>query len=336
MMFAEAAETADVVEAQLDRNAPHVERVGEKLRRLDPRTIVTCARGSSDHAATYAKYLIESRSGRFTTSAAPSIHSVYKRDMRFSDSVCIAVSQSGASPDLLSVAAAAKKGGAFLIAIVNVEESPLAQLAHEVLPLRAGDELSVAATKSFVASLCASAHLVAAWQKDAELTSALREAPNLLRKAWRCDWTNAHDLLSDCKSLFVLGRGIGLGVAQEAALKFKEVCGLHAEAFSSAEFLHGPVAIAGPATPVLVFAQNDRTRPGVDALMSELGSRGVPMITAGANHDQAINLPTPAGHPAIEPMARVLSLYRMINDLALRLGLDPDSPPNLRKVTATV
>ncbi len=336
MMLTEAAQAANVVQAQLDHNATLVESVGKKLRRLRPRMIITCARGSSDHAATYGKYLLESYTGQFTTSAAPSIHSVYERDMNFTDSVCIVISQSGTSPDLLSVAAAAKKGGAYVVALVNVADSPLAGLVHEVLPLQAGGETSVAATKSFIASLSALVHLVSAWQQDGELHSALRETPDLLRRAWDCDWSAALDPIAACNNLFVLGRGIGLGIAHEAALKFKEVCGLHAEAFSSAEVLHGPIAIAKATFPVLVFAQNDRTRPGVDALLAQLAERDVSLITAGVHHNRAINLPTPAGHPAIEPMLRILSFYRMANDLSLRLALDPDCPPYLQKVTATV
>ncbi len=336
MMLTEAAQTADAVQAQLDANAALVAQLGKKLRRLRPRLIVTCARGSSDHAATYGKYLLESRTGLFTASAAPSMQSVYGRDMRFADSVCIVISQSGRSPDLLAVARAAKKGGAFVVALVNVEDSPLAEIAHDVLPMRAGGESSVAATKSFITSLSALLHLVCAWQQDERLYSELRSSPELLREAWRCDWSAALDPLSACSSLFVLGRGIGLGIAQEAALKFKEVCGLHAEAFSSAEVLHGPIAIASASFPVLVFAQHDRTKAGIDTLLAQLAERGVYLMTAGTRSDAAVNLPTPSGHPAIEPMARILSFYRIANDLSLRLGLDPDSPPHLRKVTATV
>jgi glucosamine--fructose-6-phosphate aminotransferase (isomerizing) len=136
--------------------------------------------------------------------------------------------------------------------------------------------------------------------------------------------------------MYVLARGIGLGIAQESALKFKEVCGLHAEAFSAAEVLHGPIAIAGDDFPMLVYAQNDKTRPGVDALLETLAARGTKLITAGAAQAGAINLPTPATHPAIEPMLRIQSFYRMANELSLALGLNPDTPPNLKKVTATV
>jgi glucosamine--fructose-6-phosphate aminotransferase (isomerizing) len=336
MMQKEAAEAAEVVQAQLDRNGPIVERIGSRLREIEPRLIVTCARGSSDHAATFGKYLLESSTGLFTASAAPSIHSVYERDMHFENALCVFISQSGASPDLLAAAEAARHGGAFVVALVNVDDSPLASLAHEVLPLRAGEEISVAATKSFIASLAALVHLASNWCADEKLDKELRGVPSLLHEAWNCDWSAAVEPIACCRDLYVLARGIGLGIAQESALKFKEVCGLHAEAFSAAEVLHGPIAIAGDNFPMLVYAQNDKTRPGIDALLETLTDRGMTLITAGVTKDGAINLPTPASHPAIEPMLRIQSFYRMANELSIRLGRNPDTPPHLKKVTATV
>jgi len=334
--YAEASETADVVRRQLRANAAAMQRIGEKLRQLDPPLIVTCARGSSDHAATYAKYLLESSSGVFTASAAPSIHSVYGQHMKFDGTLCLCISQSGASPDLLAVARAARDGGAYVLALVNVADSPLTAFADDVVELRAGPESSVAATKSFVASLAAIAHLAVCWCDDAGLRTALRDAPALLGEAWRADWSAALDALSGVSGLYVLGRGIGLGVAQEAALKLKETCGLHAEAFSAAEVLHGPIAIAGKGFPVLVFAQDDATLPGIRELVAELAGIGTTIVAAGLDSEHAVSLPVVGAHPAVEPLLRIQSFYRLAADLALRLGLDPDHPPYLQKVTVTV
>lgn len=336
MMKKEAAEAADVVQAQLDSNRAVIQRIGTRLRDVSPRTIITCARGSSDHAATYGKYLLENLTGVFTASAAPSIHSVYERNMKFGDTVSLFISQSGASPDLLAVADGARRGGSYVIALLNVEDSPLASIAHEVVPLRAGHEASVAATKSFIASLSALVHLASEWSHNEELSSAHLDAPQMLRDAWESDWSAALEPIANCRSLFVLARGIGLGVAQESALKFKEVCGLHAEAFSAAEVLHGPIAIADDNFPILVYAQSDKTLPGVEALLRTLASRGTTLVTAGITNESAINLPTPSSHPVIEPMLRVQSFYRMANDLSMELGLNPDTPPYLNKITATV
>jgi glucosamine--fructose-6-phosphate aminotransferase (isomerizing) len=336
MMFSEASEAPEVVQRQLDRNASTVRRIGRKLRTMKPDFILTCARGSSDHAASYAKYLFETHTGLFTASAGPSVNSVYNTTMNFSDCVCLLISQSGASPDLLAVGAAARKGGAYVIALVNVADSPLAALADEVLELHAGPETSVAATKSFIASMAAVIQLLTAWREEPDLLEALHEAPGALQKAWDADWSAAVGPISKSRNLFVLGRGLGLGIAYEAALKFKEVCGLHAEGLSSAEVLHGPVTIARAEFPVLVLAQNDQTFPGIQDLVGQLARRDVTLITAGVRHEKAINLPTHSAHPVIEPMLRILSFYRMANQLSLELGLDPDCPPYLQKVTSTV
>lgn len=336
MMFREASESPDVVQKQLDLNADTVQRIGHRLRQMEPGFILTCARGSSDHAATYAKYLLETHTGLFVASAGPCVNSVYNTTMNFSNCVCLLISQSGASPDLLSVASAASQGGAYVIALVNVADSPLANLADEVIELHAGAETSVAATKSFIASIAALIQLLTAWRKEPALHRALLQSPGSLQTAWEADWSAAIEPISKSSDLFVLGRGLGLGIAYEAALKLKEVCGLHAEGLSSAEVLHGPVTIAQTEFPVLVLAQNDQTLAGVQNLVSQLALRDVSLITAGVHHDAAISLPTNHDHPAIEPMLRILSFYRMANQLSLRLGLNPDCPPYLQKVTATI
>jgi len=336
MMFTEAAESPGVVQKQLDRNADTVQRIGRKLRLIEPGFILTCARGSSDHAATFTKYLLETHTGLFVASAGPCVNSVYNTTMNFSNCVCLLISQSGASPDLLSVASAARQGGAYVIALVNVANSPLANLADEVIELHAGAETSVAATKSFIASIAAIIQLLTAWRDVPVLHKALHESPRSLQTAWEADWSAAIEPISKSHDLFILGRGLGLGIAYEAALKLKEVCGLHAEGLSSAEVLHGPVTIAQTEFPVLVLAQNDQTLPGVQNLVGQLAQRGVSLITAGVHHDEATNLITHPDHPVIEPMLRILSFYRMANQLSLQLGLNPDCPPFLQKVTATV
>ena len=335
-LFAEAAESADVVRRQLERNLPRLARIGKRLRDVDPSMVVTCARGSSDHAATYAKYLIESRTGLFVASAAPSISSVYERPMRFDNSLCLIISQSGASADILAVAEAAKAGGAYVLAMINASGSPLAGIAHEVVELLAGPETSVAASKSFIGSLSATLQLVAAWKQDPELSSVSGSLPEALEEAWQCRWHQALALLRDQTGMLVLGRGLGLGIAQEAALKLKETCSMHAEAFSSAEVLHGPIAIAGQDFPLLVFSQADETRPGVEKLIDELAGRGLTILTVGFERPAAVSLATPTGHPAIEPLLFILGFYRMVNELSVNRGLDPDHPRYLKKITVTV
>jgi glucosamine--fructose-6-phosphate aminotransferase (isomerizing) len=335
-LYEEAAQAAETVRLQIRTNTEAMERLGERLRRHRPYAVVTCARGSSDHAATFAKYLIETRVGILTSSAAPSVSSVYAAKADLRGTVMLAISQSGASPDLLATVASARSAGAMIIALVNVESSPLARAADYTIPLCAGREHSVAATKSYIAALAAIIHLVAFWSEDEELLDALAQAPAQLERAWKLDWQPALSHLEPARDLYVVGRGLGLGIAQEAALKLKETCGLHAEALSAAELRHGPMALVQPGFPVLIFAQNDETHGGVAALAAELAERGAQIMLAGADAPKSLALPTETAHPAIQPMLIIQSFYRLVNALSLARGYDPDRPPHLRKVTETV
>jgi len=333
LMFREAAETADVVAAQFARNRATVEALAASLRATPPPFVVTCARGSSDHAATYAKYLFETQLGIVTASASPSVGSVYEAPLALRGALYLVISQSGKSPDLLRNAEAAKAAGARVVALVNVEDSPLAQLAETVIPLGAGPERSVAATKSYLASLAAILQLGAVWKQDPALLAALEALPAALRQAWQSDWRPLTDGLVEARNLFVLGRGLGLAAAQEAALKFKETCGLHAEAYSSAEVKHGPMALVGPGFPVLAFAQPDETGAGTRAVAEEFRARGAQVWLAAPDGDLPLAAPP---HPACTPLLTIQSFYRAINALALRRGHNPDLPPHLNKVTETV
>jgi glucosamine--fructose-6-phosphate aminotransferase (isomerizing) len=335
-MYGEAAQAPAVVRTQLAANAERVARLAERLRQAPPRAVVTCARGSSDHAATFARYLIETRLGVLTSSAAPSVSSVYEVTPDLEGAVMIAISQSGASPDLLAAVSRARSHGARIVAMVNAESSPLAQLADDLIPLGAGPELSIAATKSYIASLAAVVHLVATWAGDAGLAAALADSPAALARAFELDWSAALACLTGANSLYVIGRGLGLGIAQEAALKFKETCGLHAEALSAAELRHGPMALVRAHFPLLIFTQDDESRAGVLQLAGELTARSATVLIAGAEVAQATVLPSERAHPVIEPLLYAQSFYRLVNALSLARGRDPDRPPNLSKVTETL
>jgi glucosamine--fructose-6-phosphate aminotransferase (isomerizing) len=336
LMFAEASEAGSAVARQLAANGGLVGRWGERLRRARPRAVLTCARGSSDHAATFAKYLIETRTGTIVASAAPSVSSIYGAEQRVDEMLCLAISQSGRSPDLVAMVESARAAGACTIALVNDEATPLADAAECVIPLCAGPEKAIAATKSYIASLAALVHIVAAWTGDDALMDALDAAPSQLAEAWTIDWAPLVDRLADAEGLYVLGRGLGLGIAGEAALKLKETCGLHAEPFSVAEVRHGPIALAGKGFPLLVFRQEDETAAGVDAFAAEAAAAGADVFLVGAAVPGATSLPTLPAHPAIAPMLEILSFYRAVNALAVRRGLDPDLPPGLAKVTETL
>lgn len=336
-MFAEAREASAVVARQWRANEA---LIGDLVRRIDalkPQMIFTCARGSSDHAATHAKYLFETRLRIPTVSQSPSISSIYAApSLHMAGQPFILISQSGQSPDLLASARAARAAGALVIALVNDPVSPLARLAELVVPLHAGTEHSVAATKSMIAALAALTHLTAEWSGDAALRAAALALPATLKSAWEVDWSAAIPAFERTSSLYVLGRGSTLGVAQEAALKFKETCGIHAEAFSIAEVAHGPMTLVGADFPVLVFPPFDEAALGLDSLLAGCVARGAPVITAGGHYPDALTLPVSADLlPAIAPIAVLQSFYSMVGALAVRRGHDPDRPPALYKVTQT-
>lgn len=345
VMFREAAEAPTAVRAQLNEDPAVMRAVGAAVRRLAPRAVVTCARGSSDHAATYAKYLIETHARTITASAAPSVNSLYGIAQDLRGCLFIAISQSGRSPDLLAAVASARASGATILALCNSPASPLAGAADLLIDLHAGAEQSVAATKSFLATLAALARLVAAWTLDTALAGRIEALPALLERSWNLDWSAALPGLLGARNLYVLGRGFGLGAAQEVALKFKETCGLHAEAFSSAELRHGPLTLVGPEFPTLVLSQADATRPGVEALAAELAGRGVPVLLAAGpaielegepDGNRPLRLPTVDAPAEIAPILLVQSAYRLIATLAPLRGFDPDQPRHLHKVTETL
>jgi glucosamine--fructose-6-phosphate aminotransferase (isomerizing) len=337
LMYQEAHESADVVARQFAANEAVVAALAQSLRAKPPRFIVTCARGSSDHAAAYAKYVFETQLGIVTASASPSVTSVYAAEQQWQDALFIAISQSGKSPDLLRNAQAAKIAGARVVALVNVADSPLAALADTVIPLHAGPERSVAATKSYIAALAAVLHLCARWDGDDELGASLQRLPDALRAGWEADWSALSDGLVDAHNLFVVGRGYGLGIALEAALKFKETCGLHAEAFSAAEVKHGPMALVGADFPVLCFAQDDDTLESTLAVAEEFRGRGAQVFVAAPGVQGAGALAVAGDLPALcTPLLIIQSFYRAASELSLRRGFNPDLPPHLNKVTETV
>lgn len=341
-MHAEAAEAGAAVARFLAHNAATLARIAAHLAQCPPAMVVTCARGSSDHAATYAKYMIETRLGLPTASAAFSTVSVYDapvRHARGASVLCLAISQSGRSPDMLATVARQQEAGATVIALVNDEGSPLAKMAQFTLPLCAGPERSVAATKSYIASLAGIAALVAAWTGDAALVDALATLPEALPQAFALDWSALGAGLVDTGNLFLIGRGYGLAIAQEAALKLKETAAMHGEAFSAAEVRHGPMAVVRAGFPVLAFAGSDATGADVRTIAGEFAARGARVWLADASGAAApegvVALPALAARAELAPLLMIASFYRMADALAQARGHDPDQPPYLAKVTRT-
>jgi glutamine---fructose-6-phosphate transaminase (isomerizing) len=335
-MLDEALASHDVVQHQLHTLEPRLIALAERLRQCDPGVILSVARGSSDHAASYFAYLTMQQAGVPVASLPMSVVTLHDSPMRVKGQPAFAFSQSGQSPDLVGSLEKLRERGALTVAMVNAEGSPLEQACEWVLPLGAGPELSVAATKSFIATLCASSRLVAHWQQDSALLQAGLALSAQLQMAARQDWSAAVDALRGCQRLMVIGRGTGFAIAQEAALKFKETSAIQAEAFSSAEVRHGPMALVDAQYPLLIFATRGAEQESLLTLAADMRQRGARVLLAAPEDIAGRDLTlTCADHPLLDPILAIQSFYVMAAALAQARGLDPDHPRHLSKVTRT-
>lgn len=328
LMFKEASQTPAVIAQQFELNQAVVSALAAKFQQRAPKHVMIIGRGSSDHAGVFGKYLIEVELGIPVSSAAPSVTSVYGKSLKLADSVVLVLSQSGRSPDILAQAEMAKAAGAYCIALVNDQSSPLAELADAVLPLHAGVEASVAATKSYLATLSALLHLVAYWSENQSLIKALDTLPALLKQQIDSASQFSPDDLINEQKLVVLARGFGFAIAKEIALKLKEVCSIQAESFSSAEFLHGPVTLVSQGLTILNAEVADEALTAHQAQIKEVVNRGAKVFTLTSGQSTC--------HPRLAPLALLQRFYLDVAALAVAKGLNPDQPAGLNKVTRTL
>jgi glutamine---fructose-6-phosphate transaminase (isomerizing) len=335
-MQCELHEAAAAVARQTHVLAAPLAELTARLKRRQPDVVVTCARGSSAHAATFAKHMIERHLGIPVAAAAPNIATVYRQPLALRRQLFLTISQSGRSDDLIEMARMARAAGAITAAIVNDASSPLAGAAEIVLPIAAGPEFSVAATKSFVASLAALLRMIAAWKGDAAMTLAAARLPERLNAAAQLDWNHAVVPLTHATSLIAIGRGPTLAIAREAALKLKETCALHAESFSAAEFRHGPIALVSGALPILAFSTADESAAGFADLVDDLRRKGARVLLAEPGERESGRLPAlPSEHADADAICLIQSFYALLPKLAARRGTDIDRPRHLQKVTRT-
>jgi glutamine---fructose-6-phosphate transaminase (isomerizing) len=336
-MRREILEIPSAVQRLLDHGGDDITRAARALETRAPAFMVSVARGSSDHVATYLKYASELLSGTPIASVGPSIASVYKRKLNLAGSACLSVSQSGKSPDIVEMARMARDCGALSIAMTNNPDSPLGDAADHALNLHAGPELSVAATKTFVNSAVCGIWLLAEWCNDNDLRRAIHALPGQLEKAVKIDWPDLRAALGERESIFCLGRGPAYAISSEAALKFKETCQIHAESYSSAEVLHGPVSIVDGGFPVIALAARDMAEPALASVADEIAGKGATVFATTELVKQAVSLPAVrTDHPLTDPIALIASFYAMVERVAASRGINPDAPRHLRKVTETV
>lgn len=336
-MRSEIDEIPRAVETLLDKGSRRLAEAGRHLREVDPVLITTVARGSSDHAASYVKYCTEILTGIPVASLGPSVASIYGARLRLSRAACLAISQSGKSPDIVDMARAADRGGALTLALTNTPDSPLAKACDEVIDIAAGMERSVAATKTFVNSVVAGLSVLGHWSDNTALLEALEALPRHLAAAVACDWRALGGAIGQRDTIFILGRGPAFALANEAALKFKETCAIHAEAYSTAEVMHGPVSLVEPAFPVLVLTARDAAEVSSLDTAELLRGKGAAVFATSDGVSQPGRLPFIAtGHPLTDPLVLIVSFYAFIEAFARGRGLDPDRPANLSKVTETL
>jgi len=331
-METEAREAPAVAARLVERASAALRDLGAGLRSLDPRYAIAAGRGSSDAAALLAKYLFEARLGLPTVSAAPSLRSIYGKQLKIEQALVLAISQSGRSPDLVEFCRSATGSDVMRVGLINDAASPLAKIMDAVVPLEAGAETSVAATKSCLAAMTLVQGLTAHWSGDADAIAAFVRIPDVLANALEQDWSRALAFLAGDGPIYVIGRGPGLAVAAEAALKLKETNGLHAEAVSAAEVRHGPFALVGPTLRIIVFAQRDAAFDGLKKLATDLESLGCPVLFVSPGAETSVK---PDADPVLELLAMLQRFYLLANASALARGRSPDHPPMLTKVTET-
>jgi glucosamine--fructose-6-phosphate aminotransferase (isomerizing) len=335
-MRQEIDEIPEAAARLLTQSAAALKEAGQALRAKDPAFLITIARGSSDHAAHFLKYAIEQAAGRAVASVGPSLASIYGGALKLDTAAAISISQSGKSPDIVALAQSATQSGALTISLTNTLPSPLADASAHPVDIQAGPELAVAATKSFFNSVLAGLAILGEWTADAGLQASIAGLPETLRKATALSWQDLMDELGEAESLYMLGRGPSLAIAGEAALKFKETSEMHAEAYSSAEVLHGPVALVGRRFPVVTFAARDAALPSVRDTADALAAKGALAFITADGAISARRLPfVETGHALTDALALIIPFYGFVEAWSRSRGFNPDAPPALKKVTET-
>jgi glutamine---fructose-6-phosphate transaminase (isomerizing) len=325
ILDAEIAEQPAVLERLLASLA--LDELVAQLREQPPRFALIAARGSSDNVARYAQHVLGRLCGIPVALATPSLHTLYDTPPRLDQALVIGISQSGASPDVTAVVQDGTDQGQVTLAITNDPGSPMGRAAQHVIELGTGEERSVAATKTYTASLAAVAALAAALNGDNNLTDELRTAPQAVAQQLE----QPVDVDLDWERCAVIGRGANYGTAFEAALKVKELTGIAAEPYSPPDLMHGPVAVLGPDHGVLAFAPPGPTAAGVIEAVEEARRRGAPALVAAPKADLPL-VPMPEW---LSPLGAVIPSQKLAAATAHRRGIEIDRPFGLQKITRT-
>jgi glucosamine--fructose-6-phosphate aminotransferase (isomerizing) len=337
----EIAEQPEVAARLLQQSRDAVAAIGTRIREIRPRGYVIAARGSSDHAALYAKYLFGVRNRALVALAAPSLFTHYAKPPHLEGQCVIGISQSGASPDVVSVLEEARQQGALTIAISNDAESPLGKAAEYILALGAGQERSVPASKTYTASLLALALISQAVDDDIAFEAALAMVPRAMAKALEMD-PDLEKLAAQLTGsrVIVLGRGFNFSTAEELALKLMETSYVMARAWSVADFEHGPIAVVEAGIPVVVVDGGGAVAASIGSIRERVGAKGCPVVQLVDGEvgevDPATTVQVASGLPEeLTPMSLAVLAQLLAYRVAVARGFDPDRPREIHKVTRT-
>jgi len=337
VLYNEIFEQPTAIQRILTEGRSATEALVQTAKTADIRFIALAARGTSDNAAIYAKYLLQILCGVPVLLTAPSVHTLYGATVDYSKGLVIGVSQSGAGEDICEVIAQARKSGAVTAAITNTENSKLAQTAEHVLPCRAGVERAVAATKTYTTTLAIFAQIAAIWSGNSAFGEALNNVHDVAQTALETSEPQVQALaktLYHAEKMLTVARGPHLSTAIEAALKIAETTGTTMQSFSSADLLHGPIASIAVRTPCLLFAPAGKSAADMEELVGKLATRNARVIRLSPNADADVTLTTP-GDELLSPLTDILPAQLLAYHLTVTRGLDPDNPRGLSKVTVT-
>ncbi len=337
ILYTEIFEQPGAIARVLTESVSEVQALVSAAKRADVRYIALAARGTSDNAAIYAKYLLQILCGIPVLLTAPSVHTLYGASVDYRGALVVGVSQSGAGEDICEVVSAARKAGAVTAAITNTEDSLLARTAEHVLLCRAGREVAVAATKTYTTTLTIFALLAAAWSENATFDTALTGVPEVAASALSVSEpvvSSVAQTLFHAEKMVAAARGANLATAIEASLKIAETSGTTTQAFSSADLLHGPIASVQARTPCLLFAPAGKSSGNLVELGERLRGRGARVITFSPEPGADVPLVSPA-HELLSPLVDILPAQLLAYYLTVARGLDPDNPRGLSKVTVT-
>lgn len=337
IMQKEALEIPEILSNQLSTNHKILNELAKIYESKNPYHFLTLGRGSSRHACLFFQYYCSLKLQKISSSFAQSLFTQYQTQPDLSKSFTMGISQSGMSPDIVLPFRSFKGKTQLSFALINNPDSDLAKAVDLAIPLLAGKEQSVAATKSFMASIFSLATIIAHFSKDSQMLELLKKIPGVIPTVADVNWNKIIEILKNSDRCLVISRGTGFPFAQEMALKLKETCLIQAEAFSAAEVKHGPWAIVGNKFPVILLATDQQNTNELLKLRQELQAKGaLTILVAPSNLPEVDVFYTPCSISALNGLMAIASFYLFVADLAHARGLNPDLPRNLQKVTKTI